>query len=110
MSTIVSYVQQREDEFYVGDSRVTLHTLVANWRRGAAPEEIQAAFPSLPLVAIYGAITYYLEHQAELDAHFRQTEQELATLQHNVEAKRPEFFAEMRARIASSRDAHDEHA
>jgi len=99
---------QREDALYVGDSRVTLHTLVANWRRGAAPEEIQAAFPSLPLVAIYGAITYYLEHQTELDAHCRQTEHALTILQAGVETKRPGFFAKMRARIAARSDQHEE--
>lgn len=103
MSMVASYVQLREGEFYVDDSRVTLHTIAANWNRGASPEEIQAAFPSLPLVAIYGAITYYLERQAELDAHFRETSEALAAHQTVVEARRPEFFAELRARLTTRR-------
>lgn len=101
MSPVASYIQQRDGEFYVGDSRVTAHTIVANWKRGASPEQIQAAFPSLPLVAIYGAITYYLEHQAELDAHFRETNEILARHQAAVEAAHPETFARVRARIAA---------
>jgi len=103
VSTAASYVQQREGELYVGDSRVTLYSIIANWRRGETPEGIQQAFPSLPLVAIYGAITYYLEHQAELDASFQETEELLAAHQTRVEAEHPAFFADMRARLAAHR-------
>jgi uncharacterized protein (DUF433 family) len=93
MSMVASYVRQHDGEYYVGDTRVTTHTIVTNWKRGASPEEIQAAFPSPPLVAIYCAITYYLEHQAELDAHFRETDEILARRQAAVEAAHPEFVA-----------------
>ncbi len=58
MSAVAAYVQQREGEHYVGDSRVTVHSVIAAWKRGAAPEDVAAAFPTLPLVAIYGTITY----------------------------------------------------
>jgi uncharacterized protein (DUF433 family) len=92
VSTAASYVQQREGELYVGESRVTLYSIIANWRRGEGPESIQQAFPSLPLVAIYGAITYYLEHQAGLDARFQETAELLAAHQTRVEAEHPEFF------------------
>jgi hypothetical protein len=107
MSTLASYIQRREDEFYVGDSHVTAQTVVANWKRGAAPEEIQAAFPSLSLAAVYGALAYYLEHQEELDAHFRQTAEILAAHQAAVEAQRPEFFEDIRARLAAHRAQRD---
>lgn len=108
MSTITSYVQQREGEFFVGNSQVTLHSIIANWQRGMGPERIQESFPTVPLVAIYGAITYYLEHQEELDAHFRETDELLTAHQANVEAQHPEFFAEMRARLAKYRAQHSE--
>lgn len=108
MSTVTSYVQQRDGEFYVGDSRVTVQTLAVNWKRGASPEEIQAAFPSLSLVAIYGTITYYLEHQDALDAHFGETEELLAAHQATVEAQRPAFFAELRARLTAHRTQRGE--
>ncbi len=107
MSAVTTYVQQREGEFFVGNSSVTLHSVIANWKRGDGPERIQEAFPSLPLVAIYGAITYYLEHQPELDRHFRETVESLAAHQAQVEAQHPEFFADMRARIAKHRATQD---
>ncbi|MDE3229133.1 MAG: DUF433 domain-containing protein [Chloroflexota bacterium] len=107
MSAVASYVHLRDGEYFVGESRVTLHSVVASWKRGEGPERIQQAFPSLPLVAIYGAITYYLERQAELDANFAETERLLAAHQANVEAQNPEFFANMRARLASDRAEPD---
>jgi uncharacterized protein (DUF433 family) len=100
MSAVASYVQQREGEYFVGGSRVTLHSFIAAWRRGAGPEQIQQSFPSLPLVAIYGAITYYLERQAELDANFRETDELLAAHQSAVEVQHPTLFNDMRARLA----------
>ena len=101
MSAVASYVQQRDGEFFVGESRVTLASVISNWQRGEGPERIQQAFPSLPLVAIYGAITYYLERQDELDAHFREAADLLAAHQAAVEEEHPEFFADLRQRLAA---------
>lgn len=103
MSAVASYVQEREGEFFVGESRVTLHSVIAAWKRGDHPEHIRESFPSLPLVAIYGAITYYLERQAELDASFRETDEQLTARQAMIEAQHPEFFATLRARLAAQR-------
>lgn len=103
MSAVTSYVQQREGEFFVGESQVTLRSVIAAWKQGHGPEHIRESFPSLPLVTIYGAITYYLERQAELDATFRETDELLATHQVLVEAQHPEFFADLRARLAAHR-------
>ena len=103
MSAVTSYVQQREGEYFVGAARVTLQSVIAAWKRGSGPEQIQQSFPSLPLVAIYGAITYYLERQTELDASFQETDELLAAHQDVAEARHPEFFADMRARLAAHR-------
>ena len=100
MSAVASYVQLHDGEYFVGSSQVTLRSVIASWKRGMGPERIQESFPHLPLVAIYGAITYYLEHQADVDANFRETDAILAAHQASVEAQHPEFFAEMRALIA----------
>ena len=109
MSAVASYVREREGEFFVGDTQVTLHSVIAAWKRGDGPERIRESFPSLPLVAIYGAITYYLERQGELDTSFRATEERLTAHQVMVEAQHPEFFADMRARLAARRaESHED--
>jgi uncharacterized protein (DUF433 family) len=96
---MMAYVEAREGNLYIGQSRVTLQTLIEAWQSGRTPEQLQDSFPTLPLVAIYGAITYYLEHKDESDAYFRQTDELDARRQQADEAAHAEFYADMRQRI-----------
>ena len=48
------------------------------FKRGAAPESIQRAFPLLTLEEIYGAITFYLAHVQDIDTYLAQAEAEFA--------------------------------
>lgn len=43
---------------------------VAIWheRRGYSPDEILQLFPGLKLADVHGALAYYFDHQAEMDA------------------------------------------
>ena len=45
------------------------------FRRGASPETIKSSFPALTLEQVYGAITYYLCKQTEIDEYLRQSEE-----------------------------------
>jgi uncharacterized protein (DUF433 family) len=64
---MAEYVEARDGNLYIGQSRVTLQTLIKAWQSGRTPEQLQDSFPTLPLVAIYGAIAHYLEHYDERD-------------------------------------------
>lgn len=96
---MASYVEARDDNLYVGKSRVTLQTLVEAWRSGRTPEQLQASFPSLPLVAVYGALTYFLEHREDAEAFFRETDVLDAQRAAVDEAANQDFYAEMRDRF-----------
>ncbi len=98
-----TYIEVRDGNLYVGPSRVTVESVIARWQSGRTPEEIHAGFPSVPLVAVYGTITYYLEHKDELDAFFRETEELDEARRAADEAARPEFYASIRQRIAEAR-------
>jgi uncharacterized protein (DUF433 family) len=50
-------------------SRVTLDSILHAFQQGATAEQIQDSFPSVTLGDIYGAIAYYLEHRARVDAY-----------------------------------------
>ncbi|SRR5579875_2214453 len=63
------YVEERNGGYYVAGTRVSLYSVVYAFRRGESPETIRQSFPVLELVEVYGAITYYLEHQAEVEAY-----------------------------------------
>jgi uncharacterized protein (DUF433 family) len=66
------YVQLRDGNIYVGPSRVTIDSVVINWKNGQTPEQIHDDFPTVPLAHIYAAIAYYLEHLDEIDAWIRE--------------------------------------
>jgi uncharacterized protein (DUF433 family) len=55
----------------VGQSRVTLDTVVEAYRRGTSPEVIARQFPAVTLAEVYGTIAYYLQHQPEMDAYLQ---------------------------------------
>lgn len=103
MMRLAEYVLQREGEFYVAASRVILRSVVADWKRGRSPEQIAADFPGLPLVAIFGAITYYLERSQELDQHFAEVDAASTRDKAATEAAYAGFYADMRARVAQVR-------
>lgn len=44
--------------------------MIAEERRynGSTPEQMQDAWPDLSLAQVYAALSYYYEHQAEIDA------------------------------------------
>jgi len=56
--------------------RVSLDSIVYSFNEGDPPETIQENFPLLKLSQIYGAIAFYLDHEAEIDQYLEDTERE----------------------------------
>src|SRR4051812_5958273 len=59
----------------VGDTRVSLDSVVAGYQRGDSPEAIQRSYRTLTTEAVYGAIAYYLSHRAEVDQYLARQEE-----------------------------------
>ena len=55
----------------VGNTRVTLDTVVSAFRDGATTEEIVQQYPSLDLADVYHVIGYYLRRTSEVDAYLQ---------------------------------------
>ena len=71
------YVEQHDGGYWVAGSRVSLDSVVYAFLDGISPETIVAeCFPVLTLEQVYGAITYYLAHRAEVDAYLKASEAE----------------------------------
>lgn len=60
----------------VGDTRITLETVVIAFRNGYSAEEIVLKYPTLNLTDVYTVITYYLWNRPEIDAYLEQVKQE----------------------------------
>src|SRR5919198_3343419 len=91
-----TYVEQRDGGYYVAGERVSLDSLVYAFRRGASPETIRRSFPVLTLEQVYGAITFYLAHEQEVDAYLEESEREAEALGAEINARaraaKPELF------------------
>jgi len=54
----------------VGQSRVTLETVVSAYETGATAEEVALEFSAVTLAQVYGVIAYYLQHKKDLEPYF----------------------------------------
>ena len=50
-------------------TRTPVRAVVEIWRLGIAPEEIPGRLPHLSLAAVFDALSYYSDHQDEINAY-----------------------------------------
>lgn len=50
-------------------TRTPVRAIVETWRLGIDPEEITVHLPHLTLAQIFDALSYYSDHQPEIDAY-----------------------------------------
>jgi uncharacterized protein (DUF433 family) len=70
----------------IGQSRVTLATLVGRYQVGDAPDDLHRGFPSVSLADIYAVIAYYLSHREEVEAYLQDIEQIGTEIRRQLEA------------------------
>jgi uncharacterized protein (DUF433 family) len=71
----------------VGQTRVTLDTVVAAHREGATAEEIVQQYPSLELADVSAVIGFYLHHLPEVETYLRQREAQSEAIRRDNEAR-----------------------
>ena len=90
------YIEKRDDGYWVAGTRVSLDSIVLAFLDGLSPETIVAeCFPVLTLEQVYGAITYYLAHGAEIDRYLQQGDAEFDALRHATRSADPQFHAKL---------------
>ena len=71
------YIEQRNGGYYVAGTRISLDSVVCAFRRGDSPERILERYPLLGKPSrVYGAIAFYLDHQAGIDAYLEESKRE----------------------------------
>jgi uncharacterized protein (DUF433 family) len=78
------YVTQVDGAYRITGTRVSRDSVVYAFLSGVSPESIVDSFPILALEQVYGAIAYYLAHQAEIDVCLRQGEADFAALSQSL--------------------------
>ena len=51
-------------------TRTPVRAIVERWRSGVPPEAIPSQLPHLTLAQVFAALSYYSDHQEEINAHF----------------------------------------
>ena len=90
------YVEQRDGGYWIAGTRVSLDSIVIAFLDGLSPETIVAeCFPVLTLEQVYGALTYYLAHQTEIDAYLREADAEFEALREATRNADPQFYEKL---------------
>ena len=102
-----NYVEERDGGLFVAGSRISLASIISEFREGASPEAIRQNFPSLSLPQIYGAIAFFLNHPERSEEYLRDLNGKWEDLQRSahppsedlqqrIEAARNRLLAEQR--------------
>lgn len=80
-------VKDADGVIRVGDTRVTLDTVVSAFQEGATAEEIAYQYPSLNLADVYAVLGYYLQRQAEADTYLQRRREQAQVVRESNEAR-----------------------
>jgi uncharacterized protein (DUF433 family) len=86
----------------VGETRVTLETVVHSFLDGSSAEVIVLQFPTLQLADVYAAIAYYLRNQQQVNAYLQARQVLARQVQERIEANYDP--AGIRARLLARQD------
>jgi uncharacterized protein (DUF433 family) len=71
---IVTDDQILSGEPIIKGTRTPVRAIVEMWRLGVIPEEIPRRLPHLTLAHIFDALSYYSDHQAEINGYITQNQ------------------------------------
>jgi uncharacterized protein (DUF433 family) len=97
-----SYVEHVEGGYRIGQSRVSLESVVHAYLSGQTAESIAQAYPALTLEQVHGSLAFYLSHRPEVDSYLEQCEAGYDAQRESSRAKDPMFYQ----KLADSRTAH----
>lgn len=99
-----NYIEQRENGYWLRDTRVSLESVVYRFLEGLSPETIQSdCFPTLTLDQVYGAISYYLANRADIDRYLTETDDEYEEFRERIRAQYPEAHRRLDAILDETR-------
>ncbi len=71
----------------VGNSRISLDTVIIAFGQGATPEQIVEDYDSLELVEVYAVISYYLQNREEVENYLANRKVERDELRRQIESR-----------------------
>ena len=87
MAQAVPLMRGEGGVFRITGTRVTLDSIVREFKDGATPEQIQEDFPSVTLSDIYSVIAYYLQHSRAVEDYLSAQAQAAKEVRREVESR-----------------------
>jgi uncharacterized protein (DUF433 family) len=109
-SAAKQYVELSQGDYFVTGSRVLLEALVYEFLDGRSPESIQQSFPTLKLAQVYGAITFYLDHQAEVNTYLQRRNADYEARRQEYISQQPDFQRRLQEKVAAARQQELAHS
>jgi hypothetical protein len=91
------YIEQRDTGYWIGETRISLDSVVYSFLNGESPESIAQNFPLLSLEQVYGAIAFYLANREMVNAYLEAGEAEFQRLQQSCREKSPLLYQKLKA-------------
>lgn len=95
--TSKQYIEPRENNYFIKDSRVSLDSVVITFLNGVSPEGIIQSFPVLSLEQVYGAITFYLANKKAVDLYLQEGKAKYERLRLRSQQENREFYNKLTA-------------
>ena len=98
---VVPLVRTEDGTIRLKNSRLTLDSVLHEYKQGATAEQIADSFPPVSLADIHAVIAYYLTHRAEIEEYLREQERQSDEVQQRIESD-PQYKnsrSEMRERL-----------
>jgi len=89
------YVEKIDCVYRLAGTRVSLDSIVHAFWRGQTAESIAQSFPVLTLEQVYGALTFYLANQSEVDAYLKAAEAEFEAMRRASREQDPMFYQKL---------------
>ena len=86
MTQSVPLTRGKDGVFRITGSRVTLDSIVHQFKSGATAEQIQEDFPSVKLSDIYAVIAYFLQHSRAVNDYLNGQAQAAQQVRSEVES------------------------
>jgi len=90
-----SYIEHAENAYRIAGTRISLDSVIYDFLTGLSPESIVDNFDGLTLEQVYGAITYYLAHRAEIDAYLQSNRAKFESLRLQARAAHPLLYKKL---------------
>jgi uncharacterized protein (DUF433 family) len=96
------YVKYVDGVYRVGDTRVSLDSIVYLFREGMSAESMVESYPALTLEQVHGALAFYLGNQKEIDQYLAEGQRAAHSQHEHSRQTNADLIAKLqRARHAS---------